>query len=175
MLPSRPEDYAAMKQVNFVSGFAWSKNSIVIIIDPSFTEIDVKHTVAHEYHHVVYMETKGSSYFTLLEQSVLEGKADTFAKLIYPEIEVPWIKPFEGEDHEKVWNIFKENLNSTDTEITQDFHNGNARKGIPTWSKYKIGYQIMKSFLDENPDVTLEDWTRMTAKDIYSKSAYKID
>lgn len=68
------------------------------------------------------------------------------------------------------WKIFNENLDSDDYEIWEDFFYGNRRKGILPWTNYKIGYQIMENFLIENPDISIEEWTRMPAKDIYTKS-----
>jgi uncharacterized protein YjaZ len=71
--------------MNYVNGYAWNQNILVIMIDPSFLEEHLKYTIAHEYNHVVAMENNEA--YTLLEGTILEGKADTFAKMIIQ----PWI------------------------------------------------------------------------------------
>lgn len=172
IMPAIPEIINSLEEMGDVSGYAWNKNTIVLLVGPSFQKGDLLYTVAHEYHHVVYMETPGSSWYTLLEQSVLEGKADTFATLLYPEVDVPWIEPFTIQENEKVVDIFSANIESTNSDLTVDFLNGNQWKGIPQWSKYRIGYQIMKAFRTEYSHMTVEEWTRMPAKEVLDKSNF---
>lgn len=171
ILPSLPEFKPDLKAMNYVSGEARDKNTIVILIDPSFLEDDLQHTVAHEYHHVVAMEYHDS--YTLLERSILEGKADTFARMIYPNVQVPWIEPLTGYSEEQGRKLFMENLNSTDTGLWFEFLQGNHYRGLDVWSNYKIGYEIMEDFLVKNPGVPIEEWTQMPAEDILLKSGYQ--
>ena len=168
ILPAIPELSSSMKEMNYVYGVAWNKDSMLILIDPSFTEEDLKLTIAHEYHHLIAMEN--GMGFTLLERSILEGKADLFAKIQYPNGEVPWNAPLPYS--ENAWKIFEGNLDSTDSELWFKFTNGNSYQGIAKWSNYRIGYQIMMNFIEENPDVSIKDWTEMSAKDILLKSNY---
>lgn len=170
LLPAIPEFKPDLQILNYVTGEAWNKNTIIILIDPSFVEEHLQYTVAHEYHHVVAMEH--SSAYTLLERSILEGKADAFAEIVYPKVHVPWSEPLTGQAKEKAWNSFTQNLNSTDMNLWEEFLNGNPSKGIEYWSNYKIGYQIMKSFLEENPEVSILEWTKLPAEDIFLKSEY---
>ena len=171
VLPSTPQNKSSLKTVNYVTGEAFNKYTMIILVDPSFLDKNLKHTIAHEYHHLVAMESEIAD--TLIELVMLEGKADTFAKKLYPKIDVPWIKPLTGYYEEESWKIFNENLDSADYEVWADFFYGNRSKGILPWTNYKIGYEIMESFLIENPDVSLEEWTQMPAKDIYAKSNIK--
>ncbi len=171
VLPSTPQYKSSLKKVNYVTGEAFNKYTMIILVDPSFLDIDMKHTIAHEYHHLVAMESEVGD--TLIEKVVLEGKAEAFSKKMYPSIDVPWVKPLTGYYKEESWKIFNENLNSADYEVWTDFFYGNRGKGILPLSNYKIGYEIMESFLIENPDVSLEEWTQMPAEDIYAKSNFK--
>jgi len=86
---------------------------------------------------------------------------------------VPGISKFSIQD-DKVWTIFMDNLESTDLELREDFRLGNQGKGIPTWSTYNIGYQVMESMLEENPNLSIEEWTQMSSKDILEKSEFKV-
>lgn len=170
IMPVTPEIFQYGEDIGNTAGYAWNKNSIVLLVGSAFHKEDLQYTVAHEYHHVINMDIAGSSWYTLLEQSVLEGKADTFATMLYPEVNTPWTKPFTEQENNKVMDIFSANLDSTNTDLAGDFLNGNRWKGIPVWSRYKIGYQIMEEFRTNNPSITVEEWTKIPAKEILEKS-----
>ncbi|SDO12089.1 Uncharacterized protein YjaZ [Psychrobacillus sp. OK028] len=170
IMPVTPEIFQYGEDMGNTAGYAWNKNSVVLLVGPSFQKGDLQYTVAHEYHHVVNMDIAGSSWYTLLEQSVLEGKADTFATMLYPKVNTPWTKPFTDQENKKVMEIFSANLDSTNTDLTGDFLNGNQWKGIPVWSRYKIGFQIMEEFRTNNPNITVEEWTKIPAKELLEKS-----
>lgn len=87
VLPSTPENKYMLKKVNYVTGEAFNKYTMIILVDPSFLDIDIKHTIAHEYHHLVALESEVGD--TLIETVILEGKAEAFSKQMYPSIEVP--------------------------------------------------------------------------------------
>ncbi|WP_342559643.1 DUF2268 domain-containing putative Zn-dependent protease [Psychrobacillus sp. FSL W7-1457] len=170
IFPSFMEEEASLKDLEYVGGLVLNKDGFILEINPLFTERSLKYTVAHEYHHTVAMESGYST--TLLERSVLEGKADTFSKTIYPEMEPAWLQSLSGYYKEHGWEIFMENLNSEESEMWHFLFNGNHFKGIAKWTNYKIGYEIMQSFLKENRDVSIEEWTKMSAQDILAKSQY---
>lgn len=174
VFPGNPDYEASMKAMGNVSGMAWDANRILIFINPSFVEQDLKHTVAHEYHHVIYMSGDNAKWFTLLERSILEGKADTFAKNLYPTVHYSYLDPLTGYYEQEGWRTFFENLNSTDASILNEFYYGKRMKGIAEYTTYRIGYQIMESFLKENPNVTIEEWTKMPAEDILLNSKYNV-
>ncbi len=169
IFPSFSEE-VSLKELEYVSGLAIDKEGFILMINPLFTERSLKYTVAHEYHHTVAMESGRAK--TLLERSVLEGKADTFAKIIYPEMEPAWLQPLSGYYKEHGWEVFMENLNSEESEIWNFLFIGNHFKGIAKWTNYKIGYEIMQNFLKENRDVSIGEWTKMSAQDILAKSQY---
>ena len=49
---------------------------------------------------------------------------------------------------------------------------GNSRKGIPQFSNYKIGFQITESFIENNPNSTIIEWTKLGSNEIISRSEY---
>ena len=170
LFPSFMEEEASLKELEYVGGSAIDKDGFILEINPLFTERSLKYTFAHEYHHTVAMESGRAK--TLLERSVLEGKADTFSKIIYPEMEPAWLQPLSGYYKEHGWEVFMENLNSEESEIWNFLFIGNHFKGIAKWTNYKIGYEIMQNFLKENRDVSIGEWTKMSAQDILAKSQY---
>ncbi|MEK4245912.1 DUF2268 domain-containing putative Zn-dependent protease [Psychrobacillus sp. FSL K6-2684] len=170
VFPSFVEEEASLKDLDYVAGGTFGKEHFYLKINPSFTELALKYTVAHEYHHTVAMESGDAT--TLLERCILEGKADTFAKIIYPQMEPVWQQPLSGYYEEQGWKVFKENLESEESEIWDFLFVGNHFKGIAKWTNYKIGYEIMRSFLEKNHDVSTEEWTKMSAQEILAKSKY---
>ncbi|WHX28088.1 DUF2268 domain-containing putative Zn-dependent protease [Virgibacillus halodenitrificans] len=172
VFPANPEDKDVMESVVGVSAFTWNENFISLqIAPPFFNESSLKQAVAHEYHHTVLFENNELGY-TLLESVLIEGKADTFAKIIYPEIQMPWSYFSSEENESQTWEVLKENMTSAMPSIQDEFFLGNTGKGLPQWANYKIGNKIMDSFIEENPNITIDDWTDMPANEILEKSKY---
>ncbi|WP_404448658.1 DUF2268 domain-containing protein [Sutcliffiella horikoshii] len=160
-----------------VVAFAADKDVMVLQIDPrKYTERSIKQTIAHEFHHVVTMEVSDWSYRKqhLLDRVIMEGKADTFGKLVYEDYDVAWIEPLNPEATNKVWSFVTENMDSYDMETVTKLHMGRPSSGIPKWSNYRIGFRIMEDFLEGNPDVTLEEWTEMRADEILELSGFGV-
>ncbi|WP_449536309.1 DUF2268 domain-containing protein [Ferdinandcohnia sp. Marseille-Q9671] len=173
LFPPNPDDMHGINLIGGVSGITVSKDVILIKIDPSsFIEDLLEYSVAHEYHHTIYMENGNVNWQnTLLDEIILEGKADNFAKSLYPDITIPWIEPLSNQKEEEVWEHLKENLMSKDRTIKGDYFE-NPNKGIPRWTNYKFGYQIVNSFLEKNPTTPVRDWTLLSAEEILSNSKY---
>lgn len=158
-----------------VVAFAADKDVMVLQIDPrKYTEKSIKQTIAHEFHHVVTMEVSDWSYRKqhLLDRVIMEGKADTFGKLVFPDYDVAWIEPLNPEATNKVWSFIEVNKESYEVEDVTMLHMGQPSSGIPKWSNYRMGYRIMEDFLERNPEVTLEQWTEMRADKILELSGF---
>ncbi|MCC2252412.1 DUF2268 domain-containing protein [Virgibacillus sp. AGTR] len=172
VLPANPEDKDVMESVVGVAAFTWNENFISLqIAPPFFDEGSLKQAVAHEYHHTVFFENNEMGN-TLLESVLIEGKADTFAKIIYPDIQMPWSNFSSAENERQTWKVLKENTSSLLPAIQDDFFLGDPSKGIPEWANYKIGNKIMESFIEEYPSISIADWTDMPADEILTKSKY---
>ncbi|ART75431.1 hypothetical protein B4U37_04950 [Sutcliffiella horikoshii] len=160
-----------------VVAFAADKDVMVLQIDPrKYTEKSIKQTIAHEFHHVVTMEVSDWAYrkHHLLERVIMEGKADTFGKLVYEDYDVAWIEPLNPEATERVWSFIEENKGSYEMEDLTMLHMGQPSSGFPKWSNYRIGYRIMEDFLKRNPELTLEQWTEMRADEILELSGFGV-
>ena len=127
--------------------------------------------MAHEYHHAVSME-KGSGYYSLFDFVVFEGKGDTFAKILYPEVEVPWTKKLSDKQLEVAFAQLEESGDSSKFEIYYKWQDGDPSMNIPKWANYRMGYLIMQSYLKNHEDVKVEEWTALDAEDILQESKY---
>ncbi|MDL4839477.1 DUF2268 domain-containing protein [Aquibacillus rhizosphaerae] len=174
VFPANPKNASVMKWIKGVSGLTWNKDFFLIQIAPSFLNEDMlKLAVAHEYHHSVLFEDKDNyNNTTVLGEVLLEGRADKFSRILYPEIEPPW-SHFSPSQEEATWNLLNENIDSTDYSIIDDLFNGVRSKGIPDRSNYKIGYAIMTNFIQKNPDITILEWSKMSPIEILEKSNYE--
>ncbi|RLL48446.1 hypothetical protein D8M04_04075 [Oceanobacillus piezotolerans] len=173
IFPVNPEDWFTIDNLEGVGGFAYFGNNILLNIHPSVSEETLKYTVAHEYHHTVNFLYNGEqSIYSLLDSILTEGKADSFASIIYPEKNASWIETLSDEEEKYVLEELAANYESTDRNIYNNFTYGNPAKDIPRWSDYKIGYQITESFIQNNPDTKILDWTKMDAKELVKASEY---
>ncbi len=169
VMPINPE--VPIDDMNGVAAWTLSQNFILLQINPNFSEDQLKYTIAHEYHHTVNMEDSiGSS---LLDFVVFEGKGDTFAKMIYPDIEVSWTQDVPEDLIMDALEQLKKHGSSFDQELYNEFMNGNATKNIPKWANYIIGYKIMQSYLIRNQNSTIKEWTALDPKKIIQGSEYK--
>lgn len=173
IFPVNPEDWFTIDNLEGVGGVAYFGNNIVLRIDPSFSEETLKYTVAHEYHHTVNMFFNGEqSVYSLIDSIITEGKGDTFANIVYPETNVAWTDPLTDDVEATVLEELSQNAESADWNIYNDFSHGNPAKDIPRWANYKIGYQITQDFIENNPDSTIVEWTKLDAKELVKGSSY---
>lgn len=168
VLPASPDQKERLKEVNYVLGFT-RVDEIVLIIDPEFEVENLEYTVAHEYHHSAYKAMKDSKWDTLLEQSVLEGKADFFASSLYPDVEVPWTEPLKDPLEAGAWKAFMEEKD-VDAYYTSRFIGGDLKTGIPKWALYRIGSEIMNSYMERHPETSVEEWTKKDPNELFTES-----
>ena len=67
--------------------FATPEQFIVLQIAPQkYNEEMIPYTIAHEYHHTVYFEKVKNQKRDLIDYVLIEGKADSFANLVIPDM-----------------------------------------------------------------------------------------
>lgn len=174
VLPVRPEDTLVIEKMEGISGETFSYNTIFIQIDTSFSEEILKYVVAHEYHHTINLRINNvMANYSVLDSIISEGKADSFATILYPTIGAPWTEPLSDESEALVLKELSATLDSTSHKIYTDFFKGKSSKGIPLWSNYKIGYPITQSYIKNNPDTPILKWTKLSAKEMVKGSEFK--
>lgn len=172
VVPSSPELKSNANLMNGVYGAVFSEHSILILIDPAFNVENLEYTIAHEYHHLVNFETHDGEAYSVLDSVVIEGKADAFAKQIYPDVENPWVDTLHPDKEKMVWDMISENPDTFDQDLYEEIFIGSREKKIPMWSNYRVGLQIMDAFLQKNPNVPIPEWTSMTTNEILERGKY---
>lgn len=173
VFPANPSFNQAMTHAR---GVALNNEAMILFVHAALDAEELEQTVAHEYFHLIDMEkgtfesSTGDS--TLLEATMMEGKAVAFSLLSYPNTDVSWLSNDDGKITEQVRNLFMEQKESAELQVWEDFLNGNPAKGIPPFANYIIGHEIMQSFLRNHPDMDISDWLKMTAEEILHGSDY---
>lgn len=146
---------------------------IIISIDPTFNNWRqlIPFVLAHEYHHSVWTSRNFiSADFTPLEYLVLEGKADSFAKEIFPNDINPFANTLTKSQEKKVWNLIKPELNKRNSQMNDLMMIGT--EDIPYGSGYTIGFRIIESFKMNNPQISDIELIDFTPDQILSLSKY---
>jgi uncharacterized protein YjaZ len=170
ILPVNPE--FPMKGMGGVAAWTLDDDVILLLLNSSYKQERLAYTVAHEYHHAILMES-GSGYDSILDFVIFEGKGDTFANIVYPEVEVPWSQKGDGKELEVSFSQLKEYGQTSQFEIYYEWERGNASMNIPKWANYRMGSLMMQSYLKGHGDVPIKEWTDMDAEKILLESGYK--
>jgi len=121
--------------------------------------------IAHEYHHNVWTERyNDSSSSTVLDNLVFEGKARMFEEKVIGHVSV------EMSSNQEVWDTIEGDLFKEDLDRALEIINGTNE--IPYLYGYSEGYKMVKSYLEEYPETSIEEWTKLDAKTIFEKGKY---
>ena len=159
----------SMKGVRGVSGLSCATS--ILSVNPLAPDWQktLSYVTAHEYHHVTWGIRHGHQFAgNVLEVLILEGRADSFANIVYPGLSLPWTSSLGKEKEREVWrNTVKDNLDNTDLVFTKNLTLDEF------WSGYAIGYHIVQAFIANHPEVGVEEWTGMTAEELFQNSGYE--
>lgn len=140
-----------------VGGWTIDYNFVSISLVPKFPNFldkvinnNLEGTFAHELNHAARWQTVGYGT-TLFEALISEGLADHF------EIEITSKKPslWDTALSKKQIEIFSEKARKEyhDKKFNHDeWFFGSKEKGIPRWTGYSLGYNLVAEYLKNNPD-----------------------
>ncbi|MFC2103555.1 DUF2268 domain-containing putative Zn-dependent protease [Bacteroidota bacterium] len=146
---------------------------IIVSIDPTFNNWSqlLPYVLAHEYHHSVWTSRNFTTVdFTPLEYLVLEGRADSFARELFPNTTPFYINMLTENQEKKIWNLIKPELNNRKSDMNDNMMIGTDE--IPVCSGYTIGYNIIKSFKMNNPQINDRELIDITPEQILLLSKY---
>jgi uncharacterized protein YjaZ len=133
------------------------------------------YTTAHEYHHAIGAFNTNhpvQHHESLLATMIAEGRADTFAELLFPGLQQLWTDTLSDEEERTTWGAMQPYLGNTDGETVFKFVFGDEESGIPPTAGYTIGYRIAQSYIANNPKDSPVEWTALDAKDFLKGSGY---
>ncbi|KGR75137.1 DUF2268 domain-containing putative Zn-dependent protease [Ureibacillus sinduriensis] len=148
--------------------FAAGAGKIIITYNKNFMNDIIRVGVAHEYHHSVWTEKHLSNEpMTVLDTLIFEGKAVMFEKTVYPNLDST---PVDSAYNKELWSKIEPDLNKYDLDRSLEIIVGG--NDLPWSYGYSEGYKMVKSYLDVNPNLTPEEWTALSSKEIIEKGKY---
>jgi uncharacterized protein YjaZ len=174
ILVADPREKYIRYQMHGVKGFTAGAGKIWLQIAPFGDWLDwVPYSLAHEYHHSVWTSRhyKKGSTVDLLDHLISEGRADSFARMAYPERVAPWTNALSPDQESAVWQLMKPQLGSTSYQMRKRFLIGGAQN-IPYYAGYTVGFHIVQKFLEAYPDIDIDKWTAVDPHDILEQSGY---
>jgi uncharacterized protein YjaZ len=88
-------------------------------------------------------------------------------------VEVPWTKKGDDKGLEVSFSLLKDYGSTSQFEIYYVWESGYASMNIPKWTNYRMGFLILQSYLKDNGDMPINEWTDMDAGEILAGSEYK--
>ncbi len=165
--PVNPESSFDLQSMKGVSGAAY-KDAFILYLDTNYDKDVLAYSTAHEYHHLVLMDTPDFSLNTTLDSVIVEGKADAFADRIVKGVSIPWNVEMDEATKKHVVHLVN------NYEVSQlDFVVGNEQKEIPRWSNYMLGRDILNHYFESHPDQSIADWTYTDQADILKGYKYQ--
>lgn len=152
--------------------------NIVININPLAKDYEkwIPYVMAHEYHHSVWRHNwyvlRGNAKGNLLETLINEGQADAFAKSLYNSLEPKWLNTLTSEQESLFWEKYTKVLNSTDRSENTKYIFGDQSKGLPRCIGYHFGYEIVESYLKNNPEKSFNDVIDIDSDVIFKDSRF---
>jgi uncharacterized protein YjaZ len=131
----------------------------------------IQYGAAHEFEHSMAY-TASSAKVSLLEMLLAEGRADSFATLLYPERVPPWTRALTDDQERAVWEAMQPFLSSEDDGIIDKYVFGRPDDDVPLWAGYTIGYRIAQSYLQRNSGEPPQRWAALDARTLLAKSGY---
>jgi uncharacterized protein YjaZ len=173
-IPANPKYREIFKSYGIgLTAVTLGTGKIIVSINPTIENWEqlLPYTLAHEYHHSVWTSRNfETSDFTPLEYLIFEGRADSFAKELFPNTKHPFIKSLSKEQENKVWGLLRPELYFRNSQLNDKMMSGT--NDIPTGSVYSIGFSIIESFKKNNPQIDDNELIDMTPEQVLFLSKY---
>ena len=165
-----------IKRMGGIAGFTGGSKQILLTIQPEVSTWSdmLADALAHEYHHACWTEKYYNTQPSrdVLFDMVFEGRADSYAHILYPNIITAWDTILSAQQKIDFWNKIKPDIHNTDMSLYPKVMFG-GRDGYPIWGGYCLGFDIVQSALKNHPELAPKEWTKMSPEKILEMSDYK--
>ena len=150
------------------TGYTPWQQTMLVFINPRNTcwQNALEGTIAHEYNHTVFLTHRQCN--SLVDSLIFEGLAEHFREQVLHSGHAPWTQVLNENEARKVLAKLSENhsIESIDQNLRKAVFFGNDKYAL--WSGYSIGYQIVMSFLQENPRMAWPEIMAVPPKEIFN-------
>lgn len=161
-----------------IVGFGSIPPYILLGIWPTkYSLVSLQAAAAREYHHSMRhsLYPVNSIRYPLIQSLLAEGLAEVFIEEHYGEdFVIDNAKKYPLEEVKKLWPKFEKNIKLDGIDQHRSFMFGGYKSGIPTGAGFSVGYQIIKSFLENNPGTKSNEIIALPYKKIMAGSNFKI-
>jgi hypothetical protein len=125
--------------------------------------------LSHEVDHSVRIQAGPGIGSTLLPQIISEGISSVFDEAAFPGPPNPWDRAISPSQECTLWNTAQLDLEGGGLYDMWMF----GGTGIPHWTGFTIGYDIVKDYRDRHPQVSWAALTSTSAAAILAGSGYR--
>jgi uncharacterized protein YjaZ len=148
-----------------IGGYCPDPWTITIYIDSEKFDIQdqdcvdlLRYILTHELMHSLYYTQHGMP-LTLKDEIVFEGIADYCASQIVGNKQYLWTQALSKDDHAHYWSLLKNDFDQKDQYFKWFF----GTQDIPMWTGYKIGYQLLQDYTQNNQNLSVSVLARLKA------------
>lgn len=175
IFPSETRNIMIMEELKGKMGVSF-QNVIVLLLSKGVSKKELKALFAHEYNHVCRFAAikKNFSELTLLDSMIIEGMAEVAVeKELGKDVLAPWVSLYTKNELLPYWKKASRFLHVKGKEKHDPVLYGDLTyRGFPKWFGYCMGYEIVKSYIDSNKEMTIANLIKKDSKDILLKSNF---
>ena len=117
------------------------------------------------------------SEFSLQDMIILFGRADAFAREIYPDETLAWTDALDPAQEAELWSRMQEDLeipyrDGGIRDIDEYLYGTQSQSRYPAWGGVYIGAQIVEAYRESHPDMTLAALMMRDPAEIVAESGY---
>jgi uncharacterized protein YjaZ len=176
--PAEKRNEIIMKELNGKMGISFH-NVVVLFLTKDLTTKEIKALFTHEYNHVCRLAVlqKEFNELSLLDSMIIEGMAEVAVEQTLGEdMLAPWVSLYTKKELLPFWKKAKAFLNVKGKEKHDPFLYGDkSGRGFPKWFGYSLGYLIVKSYLEKNNALSMNELLRIETQEILDKSGFDSD
>ena len=158
------------------SGITGKRGQVTVAFRPTqqaslgrAVEFWLPRALSHEVDHSVRILAGPGIGSTLLPQIISEGISSVFDEAAFPGPPNPWDRAISPSQECTLWNTAQ--LDLEDGGLYDVWMFGSP--GIPHWTGFTIGYNIVKDYRDRHPQVSWSALTSASAATILAGSGYR--
>ncbi|WP_209125836.1 DUF2268 domain-containing protein [Alkalihalobacillus sp. BA299] len=152
LLPGNEENEIIMDSLGGKMGLGFH-DKVILFVTTKTNHFDLKTLLTHEYNHSCRLSNlqKAEYELTLLDSLIVEGMAEYAVKELCGKRALgKWHNQFSKQDLQQLWDTFyKERIQVKGKHYHRPFLFGSESLGIPLWTGYAIGFQIVQAMMEQ--------------------------
>lgn len=162
------------QKMGYITGYT-PRALVIHVYMPTegFSYQSLQGTIAHEFNHAVFFNYHKKKYQTIRDALVFEGFAENFAEDVVG-IQSPVSKVLSKKQSAKslvqMFSVIDTKVNWGNGSDYRNIFLGDAH--YKRWTGYSVGYHIVKSFREVNPDRSWEEIMKMSVEDVFIMSPF---